>query len=246
MELKEKNCRLLVGDSLKLIKKMPHESVNLIFTDPPYNIGIKYDSYDDNKSDREYISWCEKWLKECCRLLKQTGSIYVVIGDEYVAEINLILKKLGLYFRNWIIWHYGFGQNQRKKFSRAHAHILYYTKNKKNFTFNTDEIRIPSIRQKMNDKRANPKGKVPDDVWKISRVAGTFKERVKGFPCQMPLKVVERAIKASSNKGDLIFDPFMGSGTTGVAAKKLSRNFLGIDISKKYCKIATSRLKSIL
>jgi len=236
--------KIIKGDCVKEMKRFPNECVDLIFTDPPYNIGFTYDTYDDNKTDDDYLLWCRFWLSECYRILKKTGSMYIVIGDEYAAEINIILKELGFSFRNWIIWYYGFGQNQRKKFSRSHAHVFYFTKDAKNFTFNIDDIRVPSVRMQMGDKRANPKGKVPDDVWKISRIAGTFNERIKGFPCQMPLELVKRAIKASSNPNDLVFDPFMGSGTTAVAAKMLNRNYLGIEISESYFEIIKDRLEN--
>ena len=207
---------------------------------------MKYDSYEDTKTDGEYLEWCEKWINECIRILREDGSFYLAIGDEYVAEINIMLKKKDLKFRNWIIWYYTFGQNQRKKFNRSHTHILYFVKDNKNFIFNSDKIRIESVRQRIGDKRANPKGKTPDDVWQISRVAGTFSERVKNFPCQIPLKILERIIKASSDLNDIVLDPFMGSGTTAIACKMLGRNFIGIEISKNYCRLIENRLKGVL
>jgi len=238
--------KIICGDCIKVMNTMPEKSVDLIFADPPYNIGLKYDNHKDNMPYEEYVNWTEKWITACLRVLKDSGSIYIAIGDEYAAEVVSILKKKGLFMRNWIIWHYTFGQNQRKKFSRAHTHIIYFTKDSTNFTFNSDDIRVKSVRQKIGDKRANPKGKIPDDVWKISRVAGTFKERVKNFPCQMPLALLERVIKASSNAGDIVLDPFIGSGTTAVASKKLGRKYIGIDISPNYVKNVENRLKSML
>lgn len=250
--------KIILGDCLDIMKEMPDGKIDLIFADPPYNIGIRYDNHNDKMRYEDYINWSEKWIKECARLLSDKGSIYIAINDEHVAEIVMILKKLGLTMRNWIIWHYTFGQAQKKKFSRAHTHILYFTKDKENFIFNADDVRVQSVRQVIGDKRANPKGKIPDDVWengeakykedvwKVSRVAGTFRERVKDFPCQMPLKILERIIKVSSNKESIILDPFSGSGTTAIAAKKLGRRYTGIEISQKYKKMAENRLKSIL
>ena len=237
---------IINGNCIQEMKKLPDDKIDLIFADPPYNIGLKYDKHKDDMKYNEYVKWSKIWIKECTRILKPTGSIYIVIGDEYAAEIVMILKKLGLTIRNWIIWYYTFGQNQRKKFSRSHAHILYAVKNPTEFTFNADNIRIKSVRQIIGDKRANPKGKVPDDVWKVSRVAGTFKERVKGFPCQIPENILERVIKASSNKGDVVLDPFAGSGSTALMSKKLGRKYIGIDISENYCKGIEKRLKEIL
>ena len=224
-----------LGDCIELMQTFPDESIDLIFADPPYNIGIKYDTYRDDLTYAAYLEWSEAWIEECHRLLKQNGSIYIAIGDEFAAEVNLILKQNGFYFRNWVIWHYTFGQNQRKKFCRSHAHIHYCSKNKHDFIFNADDIRVPSARQlKYNDKRANPKGKVPDDVWAISRVCGTFKERIRDHPCQLPESLLELIIKASSNKGDLVLDPFGGSGTTAIVAKNFGRNFITIELSENY------------
>jgi site-specific DNA-methyltransferase (adenine-specific) len=235
--------KVYLGDCIEVMKTLPDKSIDLIFADPPFNIGIKYDVYNDNMSYEEYYQWSEKWIQETYRLLKDNGSMYIAIGDEFAAEINIILKRTGFYFRNWIIWYYTFGQNQKKKFNRSHTHILYFTKDKKRFVFNDKDIRVPSARQLIyKDKRANPIGKIPDDVWQFSRVCGTFKERIEKHPCQMPEGLLELIIKASSNKGDLVLDPFGGTGTTAAAAKKLNRNFITIEISKEYYEIILKRL----
>jgi len=238
--------KIILGDCIEVMKKMPSEKIDLIFADPPYNIGMKYDNHHDKMKYEDYVKWCEDWLKECIRLLSANGSIYIAINDEHAAEIVLILKKLGLHMRNWIIWHYTFGQSMKKKFSRAHTHILYFTKSKENFIFNPDDIRVQSVRQQIGDKRANPKGKIPDDVWTVSRVAGTFKERVKGFPCQMPVKVLEKIIKTSSNKNSIVFDPFSGTGTTPYVAKKMGRKYIATEISPQYHKISNERVNYML
>lgn len=245
-DIKEFENKIILGDCVGVMKDIPSGKIDLIFADPPYNIGIKYDNHHDNMKYEDYISWSEKWIKECVRILSDKGSIYIAINDEHVAEIVMMLKKLGLSMRNWIIWYYTFGQAQKKKFSRAHTHILYFTKDKENFIFNPDVVRVKSVRQKMGDKRANPKGKIPDDVWIISRVAGTFNERIKGFPCQMPIRLLERIIKTSSNKDSIVFDPFSGSGTTPLVAKKLGRKYIAVEISPKYYKISQNRVNSIL
>jgi len=238
--------KIILGDSIEVMKQIPDESIDLIFADPPYNIGIKYDNYNDNLNQKDYLEWVDKWLDEIIRILKKTGSIYIAINDENAAEIVLKLKSKGLFMRNWMIWYYTFGEHQSNKFTRSHTHILYFVKDKNIFTFNADNIRIISVRQKIGDKRANPKGRIPDDVWKISRIAGTFKERVKNFPCQMPIKVLERIILVSSNENDIVLDPFAGSGTTLVAAKKYNRKYIGIEISEKYVEVLQKRLDSLL
>ncbi len=236
--------KVYLGDCIEIMKTLSDKCIDLIFADPPFNIGIKYDTHYDKMPYEKYYKWSEKWIKESYRLLKDNGTIYIAIGDEFAAEINIILKSTGFHFRNWIIWYYTFGQNQRKKFNRAHTHILYFTKDKEHFTFNDKDIRIPSARQLIyNDKRANPTGKVPDDVWQFSRVCGTFKERIGKHPCQMPEDLLELIIKTSSNEGDLVLDPFGGTGTTAAVAKKLKRNFITMEISKEYYEVILKRLE---
>ena len=238
--------KIYSGDCIELMKTLPDKSIDLVFADPPFNIGIKYDVHNDNMSYQEYYDWSEQWITETYRLLKDNGTIYVAIGDEFAAEINILFKKTGFYFRNWIIWYYTFGQSQEKKFNRAHSNILYFTKDKKVFTFNDKDIRIPSARQLVyNDKRANPIGKIPDDVWQFSRVCGTFKERIGKHPCQMPENLLELIIKTSSNEGDLILDPFGGTGTTSAVVKKLARNFITMEISKEYYDVIVKRMEGL-
>jgi len=244
--IKELENKIILGDCIEVMKNIPSGKIDLIFADPPYNIGIKYHNHKDKMKHDDFLKWCEGWIKECVRLLSDYGSIYIAINDESAAEIVTILKKLGLNMRNWIIWYYTFGQAQRRKFSRGHTHILYFTKDKEKFIFNSEDIRVKSVRQEIGDKRANPKGKIPDDVWIISRVAGTFNERVKNFPCQMPVKLLDRIIKTSSNKESIVFDPFSGSGTTPYVTKKLGRKFIAIDKSPEYHKMSERRINSIL
>ncbi len=253
LKLEDMLNKVILGDAIEIMKEIPDNSIDLIFADPPYNIGVKYDIYNDNLNSKEYLEWVDKWIYQAVRILKNTGSIYIAINDEYAAEYVIKLKQNNLYMRNWIIWYYTFGEHQNNKFTRSHTHILYFVKAPNNFTFNKDNIRIMSVRQKIGDKRANPKGKIPDDVWydslddvwEISRVAGTFKERVKGFPCQMPIKLLDRIILASSNENDIVLDPFAGSGTTLVVAKMRHRRYIGIEISPNYVEIAKKRLDDI-
>ncbi len=216
---------------------------DLIFADPPFNIGYKYDKYHDEKTSDKYLAWTRDWIGECARVLKPHGSFYIAIGDEYAANIKLIADECGLVMRNWIIWHYTFGQQLRSKFARSHTHIFYFAKDAKNLTFNDDLVRVISDRQKKySDKRANPAGKMPDDVWdEYPRVCGTFRERT-GFPCQMPESLLARIIRVSSNEGDWVLDPFCGSGTTAVAAHKLNRKFTTIDLSEEYVEAARERI----
>lgn len=253
---------LWVGDCLELFPRVSDGSVDLVFADPPFNIGYEYDRYDDRRSKGEYLAWVDRWLKEVRRVLKPTGSFWLAIGDEYVAEYKVRIDALGLTLRNWVIWHYTFGVHCERKFTRSHAHLLYYVVDPRRFTFNADAIRVPSARQLVyGDRRANPKGRVPDDTWVlrpqederffrsesdtwyVPRVCGTFKERT-DHPCQMPEAVLDRVIRVSSNPGDLVLDPFAGSGTTLVVAKKLGRRYLGMELSESYVDLCRARLSS--
>ena len=281
--------QILQGDSIATLNALPEAWVDLCFADPPFNIGYLYHGYDDGKAVDDYLDFSEKWMAAVQRVLKPSGSFYLAIGDEFAADLAVIARrKLGLHLRNWIVWHYTFGQQTRKMFAKSHTHILYFTKEKPNagmtnLTFNADAIRVKSARQTIyEDARANPKGKLPDDTWflrpqeanysepgyrefaqgciergeemlpeffdptgdtwNVSRVCGTFKEREGWHGCQMPMGVLDRIIKASSNPGDVVLDPFNGSGTTAVSAALSGRRFVGIDQSAEYVKFAQSRL----
>lgn len=247
---------ILSGDCLKLFENIEPLSIDLIFADPPFNIDYAYDKYDDNKSSQEYLNWCKKWIKYIYQSLKPNGSFWLAIGDEYAAELKIISQECDFHCSNWIIWFYSFGVACTKKFARSHTHLFHFVKDKNNFKFNDEKIRMPSARQLIyKDKRANSKGKIPDntwtlkpednpdnDLWSVSRVCGTFKERQKWHPCQMPEKILERIILVSSNENDLVLDPFAGSGTTLVVAKKLNRKYIGFEISENYVEKIKERL----
>jgi DNA modification methylase len=220
---------------------------DLIFADPPFNIGYKYDVYADTKAYQEYYDWTVEWMSACEKVLAVTGAFWVAIGAEYAAEVRMIGRQLGLCLRNWVIWHYTFGQNTKAKFARAHTHLFYFTRSPTDFTFNADQVRVMSDRQKeYQDRRANPLGKLPFDVWtEFSRVCGTFGERQGWHPCQMPEVVLARIVRACSNPGDLVFDPFAGSGTTLVVAKKMGRHYVGTEFSADYVAGIKTRLAAV-
>jgi len=236
---------IVAGDCVELMQAGRVPPADLIFADPPFNIGYKYDVYEDRKTYGKYRRWTREWMKECVNCLKPAGSFWIAIGDDYAAEVRLIGRRLGLHLRNWVIWHYTFGQNTKSKFARSHTHLFYFVKNPTDFAFNADAVRTFSDRQRVyKDRRANPNGKVPDDVWtEFPRVCGTFEERQSWHPCQMPETILARIIRACTDPGDLIFDPFAGSGTTLVVAKKLNRQFFGTEISNKYVKKIEARLR---
>lgn len=251
------------GDCIAGLKAIPTGTVDLAFADPPFNIGYDYDVYDDKRDD--YLDWSKTWGEQIVRVLKPDGTFWLAIGDEYAAELKVMFhRELGLSFRSWVIWYYTFGVNCKKKFSRSHAHLLYFTKDAKQFTFDDEAIRVPSARQLIYaDKRSNPKGRLPDDTWilrpqqvpdafsaeedtwYVSRVCGTFKERKGWHGCQMPEKILGRIVTACSRPGETVLDPFTGSGTTLAVAKKLGRRYLGFELSPEYAARAASRLDEI-
>ena len=252
-------------DCLEGLRQLEDETVDLAFADPPFNIGYDYDRYDDNRTSQDYLGWCRQWLGEIVRALTPTGTFWLAIGDEYAAELKVAMQQeFQLTCRSWVIWYYTFGVNCKNKFSRSHAHLFHMVKDAKTFTFNVDAIRVPSARQLVyGDRRANPKGRLPDDTWILRpqdladgfqsdedtwyfpRVAGTFKERAGWHGCQMPEQLLGRIIRACSNPGDLVLDPFGGSGTTLAVAKKLSRGYIGFELSEEYAKNISQRLASI-
>ena len=260
--------QILQGDSIQTLNDGPEGWVDLVFADPPFNIGYLYHGYNDERNDKEYLDFSRDWMKAVHRSLRPTGSFFLAIGDEYAADLCVIAKRdVGFHLRNWIIWHYTFGQQPKNKFARSHTHILYFTKDSKEFTFNPDAVRVASARQTTyGDARANPKGKLPDDTWFLrpqeaaphgyfepgsdtwneSRICGTFTEREGWHGCQMPIGVLNRIISASSNPGEVVLDPFNGSGTTVVAAALLDRQYVGIDQSDEYVGYARKRLQHAL
>lgn len=252
------------GDTIELMQSLPDGCVDLAFADPPFNIGYKYDVYDDRQSAENYLDWSQQWIEQVHRILKSDGAFWLAIGDDFAAELKLLAQKLGFHSRNWVIWYYTFGVHCSHKFTRSHTHLFYFVKDKKHFTFNRDAIAVPSARQLVyNDTRANPKGRVPDDTWILRpqdctdgfnpdestwyfpRVAGTFKEREGFHGCQMPEQLLGRIIRACSNFGELVFDPFSGSATTAAVAKKLERNFLSFELSEEYVEHGLKRLDLI-
>src|SRR5271170_6415479 len=257
--------RLHNMDCIAGMKGLEAGSVDMAFADPPFNIGYKYDVYEDKKAAEEYLEWTRAWGRELVRALKPTGTFWLAIGDDFAAELKIIFQReLGLVCRSWVIWYYTFGVNCKAKFSRSHTHLFHFVKDGKAFTFNSDAIRVPSARQLVYaDTRANAKGRLPDDtwvlrpqdlpegfgneedVWYYPRVCGTFKERAGFHGCQMPEQLLGRIINVSSNAGEVVMDPFGGSGSTLVVAKKLGRKFVGFELSENYAKRIEERLAAV-
>jgi DNA modification methylase len=248
------------------MERMEAGSVDLAFADPPFNIGYEYDQYDDRQETAKYLDWSDQWIAAVHRVLKPSGTFWLAIGDEYAAELKVAAQRIGFATRSWVVWYYTFGVNCTKKFSRSHTHLFHFVKDAGDFTFNAEDpaVRVPSARAMVyGDKRANPKGRLPDDTWILrpqdlpdafqpdedtwyyARVAGTFKERQGFHGCQMPEQLLGRIIRVSSNPGELVLDPFAGSGTTLAVAKKLGREWVGCELSADYVRSATKRLTAI-
>jgi DNA modification methylase len=159
-------------DCVAALQQLPAGSVELAFADPPFNIGYDYDAYDDAQHPNQYLDWCKQWIAGVHRALKPDGTFWLAIGDEYAAELKVIAQReVGFRCRSWVVWYYTFGVNCKNKFTRSHAHLFYFVKDEKQFTFRGDDLenRIPSARQLVYaDKRANPNGRLPDDTWIIA------------------------------------------------------------------------------
>lgn len=255
--------RIIHGDCVEQLEQLPAAAVDLVFADPPFNIGYEYDVYEDRLERQQYLDWSRSWMSGVHRVLKPTGTFWLAIGDEYAAELKLLAQEIGFTTRSWVVWYYTFGVNCKQKFTRSHAHLFYFVKDPKEFTFRWDEPenRIPSARQLVyGDRRANPSGRLPDDTWilrpqdlsdcftsaedtwYLPRVAGTFKERAGFHGCQMPEQLLGRIIKFCSHEGELVLDPFAGSASTLVVSRKLGRNYLGIELSDEYVARGRERL----
>ena len=245
-------------DVEKLLDALPEKPIfDLIVTSPPYNIGKEYEK---KTSIDEYAKWQERIIKKLYARLKVNGSICWQIGS-YVENNEVlpldyifapIFQDLNMHLRNRIIWHFGHGLHSKKRFSGRYETVLWYTKSDE-YTFNLDSVRIPS---KYPGKRhskgpnkgelsGNPLGKNPEDVWEIPNVKSNHIEKTT-HPCQFPVGLIERLVLSLTNEGDLVFDPFAGVGSTGVAAIIHKRNFWGSEYIDDYIEIAEDRLQKSL
>ena len=255
----EEDGVLFCGDSLELLKRIKNASVDLIFADPPYS--LKKAEWDTFKSQADYIRFSMKWIKEASRVLKDTGSLYVCGFSEILADIHHPAMR---YFYNcrWLIWHYKNKANLGSDWGRSHESILCLRKSQK-YVMNIDSIRIPynahtlkypahpqaETSQYGNGKKRgewmpNPLGAKPKDVIEIPTTCNGMGEKTP-HPTQKPEELLRKVILASSSKGDVILDPFVGSGTTAVCAKQLGRRWIGIDQEETYLQWAVDRLKNV-
>ncbi|MCP4359887.1 MAG: site-specific DNA-methyltransferase [Chloroflexi bacterium] len=255
------NGKMFVGDSLRWLSLLENESVDLIIADPPYN--IKKAEWDTFESQQVYVQWSLKWVEQAARVLKPSGTLYICGFSEILADIKLPASR---FFKGcrWLVWHYKNKANLRFDWGRSHESILHFRKSKE-FTFNTDNVRIPygnhttkypertqaetsqygrSNKGKKHIWRPHPGGAKPRDVIEIPTTCNGMHETTP-HPTQKPEELFRKLVLASSNEGDLIIDPFLGSGTTAVVAEQLKRYWMGCDMSEEYSQWAIERIELV-
>ena len=232
------DIEIICGDTVKELRTIRSDSVNLIIADPPYNLGKDYGNNHDLKGFDEYLEFTKNWLIEAKRILREDGTIYVFMGVRFVSYLyDLLDRELNLFFNSWICWHYTQGLGKTKGFSPRHDDILMFTKSKK-FKLYLDNVRVP---QKYYRSRNNMRGANPGDVWLFSHVHYCNGNRQK-HPTQKPEGLIERMVLASTAEGDLVVDPFSGSGTTLRVCQQINRQCIGVELNPDYVENTKNRL----
>ncbi|MEZ5671056.1 MAG: adenine-specific DNA-methyltransferase [Thiotrichaceae bacterium] len=252
IEVFEKNhSKIILGDAIKVLATLPDESIDLVFADPPYNIGKNFNGIKDKwESEEEYLRWCYQWLELCVQKIKPDGSFYVMASTQAMPYFDIYLRnKISILSR--IVWYYDSSGVQAKNYyGSLYEPILFCVKDKNNYTFNAQDILVEAktgAKRKLIDYRkpiptVYNSEKVPGNVWEIPRVRYRMDE-YENHPTQKPVALLERIILASSHIGDLVLDPFSGTFTTSYVAKKLNRHSIGIEINEEYVKIGLRRLE---
>ncbi len=238
--------KIIKGDCVELFRAIPDESVDVTFADPPFNLNKKYNSNKDSLEFKEYLNWCEKWIREMVRVTKPTGSIFLHNIPKWLTYYATILNHVAD-FKHWISWDAPTAP-MGKTLQPSHYGILYYAKDTKQNKFY--EIRHPHKRcRKCNylhkdygGKKAglHPFGPLVSDVWTDIHRIKHSKYRDE-HPCQLPIHLLERIILMSTDEEDIVLDPFSGTGTTAIAAKRLGRKFIGFELDDDYVSISTSK-----
>ncbi|KVH61295.1 DNA methyltransferase [Burkholderia sp. MSMB1072] len=261
-KLLEQDYAIWQGKIEGLLNILPQEPIfDLIVSSPPYNIGKEYET---RQALDGYLKWQEEIIDQLIPRLKPGGSLCWQVGtyidDNQIWPLDIefapIFKKHNLQLRNRIIWHFGHGLHAQKRFSGRYEVVLWYTKtqnNKDKYTFNLDVVRVPAKYPgkkhykgpNQGELSGNPLGKNPEDVWNIPNVVGNHVEKT-NHPCQFPVGLIERLVLSLTNPGDLVFDPFSGVASSGVASALHSRRFLGCELDANYAKIGLQRLQDAL
>ncbi|MCD6501757.1 site-specific DNA-methyltransferase [bacterium] len=247
MNIQEKIDTIILGDSIKVMSEIPDDSFDMTFADPPFNLKKKYNNYKDTREFSDYLNWCKSWLAEMVRITKPTGSIFVHNIPKWLTYYAHFLNDIA-HFRHWISWD-ALGAPLGKTLLPTHYGILFYVKFARGFKFN--DIRYPHkrcrsckiVQKDYGGKKylMHPYGPLCSDVWTdIHRIR--HKKRRDEHPCQLPVPLLERLILMSTDENDIVFDPFIGTGTTAIAAKHLGRHFMGIDIDPKYVETASKKV----
>lgn len=247
--IKENINRVIQGDCLKLFKEIPDDSIDITFADPPFNLKKKYNGYKDNKEFNEYLSWCERWINEMVRVTKPTGSIFVHNIPKWLTYYAGLLNE-SAYFKHWIAWDAP-SAPMGKSLQPAHYGILFYTKKPKGAKFY--ELRHPHKRDRKlgyllkdyGGKKGglHPFGPLVSDVWTdIHRIKHTKNRDV--HPCQLPIHLLDRIILMTTDENDIVLDPFLGTGTSAIAAKRLGRSFIGFELDYNYAQIARVKIEN--
>ncbi len=237
------------GDAVEVLLKYPDNSVDLAFADPPYNLEKAYSTYHDEKEDERYIEWCNAWLTEYIRVLKPTGSLYLVNLPKWAVHHAAFLNER-LHFQNWIAW--DAISEPRGKIMPAHYALLFYTKHPTDFTFNYDEVSPidapslclrPCCVKERKEQGIDPKVPLTDIWWDVHRIR--HKKDRDSHPCQLPEKLLERIVRLSSDEGDIVLDALCGTGTTAVVASKLGRRFVAADIDRRYVEMTRKKIAEL-
>ena len=248
--MNKNNSMAILGDSLSVLKKMKNKSVQLIFADAPYNIGKDFGNNSDKwESVHAYIEWCKTWIDECMRVLSDNGTMYFMTATQHMPYLDVFAsEKYNVLCR--IIWSYdSSGVQSKKMYGSLYEPILMISKtSKSSYTFNYEDILVEAktgAKRKLIDYRKNPpqpysSQKVPGNVWDFSRVRFKMDE-YENHPTQKPEALLERIVKASSNPGDVVLDPFSGSFTTSAVAVRLGRVGIGIDMNEEYYEMGLRR-----
>jgi len=246
--MKNNSNKILNGDATELFKEIPDNSIDITFADPPFNLKKKYNGYKDSLEFEEYLEWCELWIKEMVRVTKPTGSIFIHNIPKWLTYYSSILNKYAT-FRHWISWDAP-SSPMGKSLQPSHYGILYYVKDIKQTKFY--ELRYPHKRCRKcgyllkdyggKKQGLHPFGPLLSDVWTdIHRIKhNKYRDE---HPCQLPIHLLERIILMSTDNSDIVLDPFMGTGTTAIASKRLGRNYIGFELDNKYVSIANDKLK---
>lgn len=241
--------KILQGDCLDLFRNIPDSSIDVTFADPPFNLKKKYNGYKDSLEFQDYLQWCEKWIAQIVRVTKPTGSILLHNIPKWLAYYAFYLNKLAD-FKHWIAWDAPTAP-MGKTLQPSHYGILFYAKDGKKNKFY--EIRYPHKRCRKcgfllkdyggKKEGLHPFGPLVSDVWTdIHRIKhNKYRDE---HPCQLPIHLLERLILMTSDEGDIILDPFMGTGTTAIAAKRLGRNFIGFELDENYVKAARNKIEN--